>query len=92
MPQYEYCINEKQYLYRFLESGDIPIDNNRAENAIRPFCVGRNNWKFSTSVKGAEASAMVYSVAATACANGLKVESYFTDLFRSSPGSLVFPW
>ena len=90
MPQYEYCINEKQYLYRFLESGDIPIDNNRAENAIRPFCVGRKNWLFSASVKGAEASAMVYSVAATACANGLKVESYLTDLFRCSPGALFF--
>ena len=88
----QYAKNEKQYLYRFLESGDIPIDNNRAENAIRPFCVGRRNWMFSASVKGAEASAMVYSVAATACANGLKVETYLTDLFRSSPGSLVFPW
>lgn len=88
----QYAKNEKQYLYRFLESGDIPIDNNRAENAIRPFCIGRRNWIFSTSVKGAQASAMVYSVAATACANGLKVEAYLTDLFSSSPGALVFPW
>ena len=92
MPQYEYCINEKQYLYPFLESGDIPIDNNRAENAIRPFCVGRKNWLFSASVKGAEASAMVYSVAATACANGMKMEEYFTTLFRNTPGTLVMPW
>ena len=74
----QYAKNEKLYLCRFLESGEIPIDNNRAENAIRPFCVGRKNWMFSTSVSGAEASAMMYSAAATACANGMKVEDYLT--------------
>ena len=87
----QYAKNEKRYLYRFLESGDIPIDNNRAENAIRPMCVGRRNWLFSTSVKGADASVMMYSVAATACANGMKVEEYLTALFRSQPGTLVMP-
>ena len=86
----QYAKNEKRYLCRFLESGDIPIDNNRAENAIRPMCVGRRNWLFSASVKGAEASAMMYSVAATACANGLKVEEYLTELFRSQ--TLIMPW
>ena len=88
----QYAKNEKRYLCRFLESGDIPIDNNRAENAIRPICVGRRNWLFSASVKGADASAMMYSIAATACANGLKVEEYLTELFRSLPGTLVMPW
>ena len=88
----QYAKNEKLYLCRFLESGEIPIDNNRAENAIRPFCVGRKNWMFSTSVSGAEASAMMYSVAATACANGMKVEDYLTLLFQNSPGTLIFPW
>ena len=39
-----YALNEKKYLYTFLENGDIPVDNNRAENAIRPFTVGRKNW------------------------------------------------
>ena len=86
-----YARSEKKYLYRFLESGEIPIDNNRAENAVRPFCVGRKNWLFSASVKGAEASAMMYSVAATACANGMKVEDYLTELFRNPPGTLVMP-
>ncbi len=51
----QYCLNEKVYLYRFLENGSIPVDNNRAENAIRPFVVGRKNWLFSTSQKGAVA-------------------------------------
>ena len=88
----QYAKNEKRYLCRFLESGDIPIDNNRAENAIRPMCVGRRNWLFAASVKGADASAMMYSVAATACANGLKVEDYLIELFRSLPGTLVMPW
>jgi len=88
----QYAKNEKKYLCRFLESGDIPIDNNRAENAVRPMCVGRRNWLFSASVKGAEASAMMYSVAATACANGMKVEEYLTELFRSQPRTLVMPW
>lgn len=88
----QYAKNEKKYLCRFLESGDIPIDNNRAENAIRPMCVGRRNWLFSASVKGADASAMMYSVAATACANGMNVEEYLTELFRCEAGTLVLPW
>lgn len=67
-----------------------PPDNNRAENAIRPFVVGRKNWLFSDSEKGAEASAILYSLAATACANGLTVEGYFIRLFTSK--YLILPW
>ncbi len=87
-----YARAEKKYLYCFLENGNVPVDNNRAENAIRPFVVGRKNWLFSTSVKGAVSSAMFYSVVATACANGLSPEQYLTELFRGQPGSLVMPW
>ena len=68
----------------------VSIDNNRAENAIRPFVVGRKNWLFSDSVKGAKASAMIYSLAATACANGFNVEEYFTRLYYSDEP--VLPW
>lgn len=57
-------------LIRYVESGDYPIDNNAAENAIRPFVIGRKNWMFSTSPKGATASANLYSVIETA--NGLE--------------------
>jgi len=88
----QYAKNEKTYLYRFLEDGNIPVSNNRAENAIRPFTIGRKNWLFSASVKGACASAMFYSVIATACANGLAPEEYLTRLFSSSPGTVVLPW
>ena len=85
----QYCFSEKQYLCRCLENGNIPVDNNRAENAIRPFVVGRKNWLFANSVKGAEASAVVYSLAATAVANGLNVEEYFTELCRMKQ---ILPW
>ena len=79
----------KERQYRFLEDGNIPVSNNRAENAIRPFTIGRKNWLFSASVKGAVASAMFYSDIATACANGLATEEYLTKLFSSSPRTLV---
>lgn len=85
----QYCLNEKQYLCRCLENGNIPVDNNRAENAIRPFVVERKNWLFANSVKGAEASAVVYSLAATAVASGLNVEEYFTELCRMKQ---ILPW
>ncbi len=49
-----YALNEKKYLYRFLESPYVSIDNNRAENAIRPFVVGRKNWLFSNTQNGSE--------------------------------------
>ena len=47
-----YLISEKKYLVRFLESPDVPIDNNRAENAIRPFCAGRKTGCFPLLSKG----------------------------------------
>ncbi len=78
-----YAIREKKYLMEYLNNPLVPISNNRAENAIRPFVVGRKQWLFSNSVKGAKASAVFYSVAATACANGLNVERYFTHLFKT---------
>lgn len=85
-----YAINEKKYLYRFLGSPYISIDNNRAENAIRPFAVGRKNWLFSNTQNGARASALIYSLAVTACANGLNVEDYFFRLLTSDVP--VMPW
>ena len=56
-----YALHEKPYLYTFLEDGNVPIDNNRAENAIRPFAVGRKNWLFSNTAHGAKCSAALYS-------------------------------
>ena len=87
-----YALNEKTYLCRFLEDGNIPIDNNRAENAIRPFTVGRKNWLFSNTSRGARCSAILYSIISTAQANGLDTELYLTKLFLSTPGTLLMPW
>ncbi len=87
-----YALNEKPYLYTFLENGNVPIDNNRAENAIRPFAVGRKNWLFSNTANGAKCSAALYSIAATAQANGLDAERYLTELFSKSEGTIILPW
>ena len=87
-----YALNERKYLYTFLENGNVPIDNNRAENAIRPFAVGRKNWLFSNTANGAKASAAIYSVISTARANGLDAEAYLTELFSKPTGTLFMPW
>ena len=83
-----YTLNEKKYLYTFLEDGDVPIDNNRAENAIRPFTVGRKNWLFNNTERGAKCSALLYSIISTAQANGMDVEKYLTDLFSNPAGTM----
>ena len=63
-----------------LEDGTLEIDNNSAERAIKPFVIGRKNWLFSNTVKGANSSAIIYSIIETAKANGLKVEKYLVYL------------
>lgn len=72
-------------LIRYLESGEYPIDNNAAENAIRPFVIGRKNWIFSASPKGALASANLYSLIETAKANGLEPYAYLRKIFTALP-------
>ena len=84
-------LHEKPNLYTFLEDGNMPIDNNRAENAIRPFAVGRKNWLFSNTANGALCSAALYSIIATAQANGLDTEQYLTDLFSQPAGTIILP-
>ena len=87
-----YALNEKKYLYTFLEDGNVPVDNNRAENAIRPFTIGRKNWLFNNTANGARWSALLYSIISTAQANGLDVEKYLTELFRQPAGTIALPW
>ena len=86
----QYALNEKRYLYGFLADPRIEISNNRAENAIRPFVVGRKNWMFSDSPKGATASAMLYSLVVSAKMNGLNAEEYLITLFRSDDPVLPY--
>ena len=72
-------------LTRYTERGDLPIDNNRAENAIRPFVVGRKAWLFSDTVAGANASAVIYSVLETAKANGVEPYTWLRRVLRELP-------
>jgi transposase len=80
-----YLHNEWTKLIRYLEDGRYEIDNNRAENAIRPFVVGRKNWLFSDSVRGVKASANLYSLIETAKANGLEPYAYLRRVFTELP-------
>ena len=80
-----YSLNQKQQLMAFLENGEVPISNNLAENAIRPFTLGRKNWLFCDTAKGAEASAIVYSMVETAKANGIEPFAYLQHVLVQLP-------
>lgn len=79
----KYSINQEEKLRVYLEDGRIEISNNQAENAIRPFCVGRRNWLFANIVQGAETSAAIYSLVEIAKLNGLKTYEYINYLLIS---------
>jgi transposase len=80
-----YLNNEWDKLNRYTHDGRYLMDNNLAENAIRPFVIGRKNWLFSQSVKGVKASANLYSLIETAKANGLEPYAYLRVLFAELP-------
>lgn len=80
-----YCLNHRKYLEVFLKDGNVPIDNSASERAIRPFCVGKKNWVLINSVKGANASAVCYSLAESAKANNLKPYYYYKHLLTELP-------
>jgi transposase len=84
---------------RYTERGDLPIDNNRCEGAIRPFVVGRKAWMFSDTPAGANASAMIYSLVHTAKANALDPYAWMRLLMRKLPAArsvedyeALLPW
>ncbi len=80
-----YLHNEWSKLVVYIDDGRLEIDNNGAENAIRPFVIGRKNWLFSHSVKGVNASANLYSLIETAKANGLEPYAYLRNVFTELP-------
>ena len=80
-----YSITQKQQLCAFLDNGEVPISNNLAENAIRPFTLGRKNWLFCDTPKGAEASAVVYSLVESAKANGVEPFAYLQHVLVQLP-------
>jgi len=80
-----YLLKEWPRLTVYLQDGRLNIDNNRVENAIRPFALGRKNWLFSQSVEGAGASAALYSLIETARGNGHNTYAYLKYLFTVLP-------
>ncbi|KPU43151.1 transposase IS66 family protein [Oxobacter pfennigii] len=80
-----YARNQKPYMGNYLLDGRCSISNNLAENNIRPYAVGRKNWLFADTPKGASASAAVYSIVETAKANHLNVYSYLHHLLLYMP-------
>ena len=82
---FTYALNQEKYLRVFLSDGDVPIDNNASERAIRGFCIGKKNWEVIDTINGAKTSAMIYSIAETAKANNLKPFEYFQYILEEIP-------
>ena len=80
-----YSINQEKYLRRFLDDGEIPIDNNAAEQSIRSFCIDKKNWVMCDTINGAKSSAIIYSLAETAKTNKLRLYEYFNYLLTEIP-------
>jgi transposase len=92
-----YSLRQWPKLLRYTESGELSIDNNRAERAIKPFVIGRKNWLFSNTASGAQASAMMYSIIETAKANDLIPLDYLRYLLDELPTKpedidYLLPW
>ena len=94
-----YLLKQWPKLVRYAEDGRVAIDTNLAENAIRPFALGRRNWLFADTVSGAKASAHLYSLVQTARANELEPYAYLRRLFTELPAAqtveqieALLPW
>ena len=79
---FTYCRNQWPKLIAFLDDGRLEIDNNRAERSIKPFVIGRKNWMFSNTSRGAKTSAVIYSIVETAKENGLDPFVYLKYVFE----------
>ena len=80
-----YVLNRRDIAETYLEDGRCSFTNNLSENAIRPFAVGRKNWLFSSSVDGANASAVVYTMVEMVKAHGLNIYGYLKFLLENRP-------
>ena len=86
-----YTLNQEIYLKRYLEDGHLSIDNLAAERSLKNFATGRRNWLFAKSIRGAQASATVYSITETAMLNGLKPYNYLTYVMEQMKNLGPFP-
>lgn len=80
-----YSLNQWEKLEAFLKDGRLEIDNNRSERSIKPYVIGRKNWLFSNTPRGARSSAIIYSIVETAKENGLNPYYYLRYLFEELP-------
>ena len=91
-----YTQSQRKYLKAYLLDGRLEISNNRAENSIRPFVMGRKNWLFYNTPGGARASAVYYSLIISARENGLVPFDHLTKVFSLAPNGTDFttllPW
>ena len=78
-------INQWKYLTVYLEDGNLQIDNNTAEQRIKPFVIGRKNWVMNQTPRGADASAVLYSLVQTAKANNLEPFAFLTHILTELP-------
>jgi len=81
----QYARSQRAYLERYLLDGRLEISNNRAERSIKPFVIGRKNWMFNQTPKGAAASAVIYSIIETAKENGVNPFDYLVHIFNNAP-------
>jgi hypothetical protein len=98
---FTYCRNQWPKLIRFLKDGRLELDNNRAERSIKPFVIGRKNWLFANTPRGARTSAIIYSIVETAKENGINPFDYLEFVFEriktidpadSSTIDALLPW
>ena len=81
----DYCLKRWQALTCYLDDGRLPIDNNWAENQMRPWALGRKNWLFAGSLRSGQRAANIMSIIQSARLNGLDVSAYLTDVLRRLP-------
>lgn len=94
----QYALEQKSYLENVFHDGRLELSNNRAERSIKPFVIGRKNWLFSCTPKGARASSVIYSIIETAKENNLKPFEYLKYIFETMPNipqeryAELLPW
>lgn len=81
----QYALKQREYLEHYLLDGRLEISNNRAERSIKPFVIGRKNFLFANTPRGAKASAMMFSLIETAKENGLNPFAYLSYIFQNAP-------
>ena len=96
-----YALNQRTYMENYLKDGRCSISNNAAERAVKAYVMGRKNFLFHDTVKGATASAIVYTLVETAKANGLNIRLYLETVmtkmldYKNEPESILedlMPW